>query len=133
MDQETPNASELTTEFLGGLWFCIGLSIPILIFSTDIQNLLEYELELPARDYLLLLWSTVLYAYGSWLFGIGLAVDLKNRKLYWQIVWRVISISGYCILVVYVLLLGVELFWLIAIFFDLLLLYNYLKMKVRQD
>lgn len=129
-DQNLHTADQITTEFLGRFWFCIALTIPILIFSVDFQTWFDYTIELPARHYLLFMWSSILFAYGSWLFVIGMIAEWKQRQPGMQTVYAVFSAIGfaYSVSLFYNLLPGAEAFWLMAVLIDGLLLCSYLEM-----
>jgi Cu2+-exporting ATPase len=134
-EQEIPDSNLVITEFFSKFWFCLALSIPILLFSLDLQAWFDYTIDISARQYLLLVWSSILYVYGGWSFVSGMMNELKKQQPGRQTFYAVASTIAflYNLGLFFNVLPGVELFWFMTLLIDGLLLFNYLEMKVQSD
>ncbi|GAB2522027.1 hypothetical protein [Spirosoma aerophilum] len=121
------------SEFQNRFWFCLALSLPILAYSTALQQQLGYQLELAGRPYLLLIWCTVSFLYGGWLFGLGMVMEVSQRQPGRQTLCLLVASLSY----LFSLILFTDQpfeknwFWLTALLMDGLLLSSYLELKLR--
>ena len=69
-------------DFRRRFWVSLIITVPILVLSPMIQDLLGYEFALfsDADQYILFVLSTLVYFYGGWPFLTGLADEFKDKQ-----------------------------------------------------
>ena len=65
-------------DFKKRFWICLILTIPILVFSSMIQDFFGYKLMLPGNKYFLLILSSIVYFWGGYPFIKGFRDEIKN-------------------------------------------------------
>ncbi|MCB2206801.1 MAG: cadmium-translocating P-type ATPase [Bacteroidetes bacterium] len=119
-------------DFRRRFWISLIITIPILVLSPMIQNLLGYEFSLIEKydQYLLFALSTIVYFYGGWPFLTGLADELKKKQpgMMTLIAVAITVAWGYSSVTTF----GVEgstFFWELATLIDIMLLGHWIEMK----
>lgn len=111
-------------------WISLALTIPVLVLSPMIQELLHFTLILPGNAYILLLISTVIYFFGGWSFLKGLyeEVSAKNPGMMTLIAIAISVAYFYSVATVFGLT-GHEFFWELVTLIDIMLLGHWIEMK----
>ncbi|MEO2068077.1 MAG: copper-translocating P-type ATPase [Desulfurobacteriaceae bacterium] len=106
------------------------LTIPILILSPFIQNLLGIRLSFPGDVYVLFGLSTVIYLYGGFPFLEGFVNEIRTKKpgMMTLIATAITTAYIYSSLVVFGLK-GKSFFWELATLIDIMLLGHWIEMK----
>jgi Cu2+-exporting ATPase len=116
-------------------WVSLALSVPVLIFSPMIQDLLGFRLSpFPGSEWIPFALSLVIFAYGGFPF-LRLAVpELRNREPgMMTLISLAISVALVYSLAAQVLGLGEGFFWELVTLIDIMLLGHWLEMRsVRQ-
>lgn len=106
------------------------LTIPILILSPLIQSLLGYSLRFPGDSLVLLLLSSIVYAYGGWPFLKGMVEELRKRTPGMMVLIGVAITAAYIYSMLTVLILpGKMFFWELATLIDIMLLGHWVEMR----
>ncbi len=128
MDQHQHMVADFRKRFI----VSIILTIPILLLSPLIQNLLKLEniLKFPGDSYVLFGLSSVVFFYGGWPFLKGIYNELKSRLP------GMMTLIALAITVAYVYssaivfgLSGTVFFWELATLIDVMLLGHWIEMK----
>jgi len=122
--------AHMIQDFKKRFWISLVLSLPVLMLSPMIQDLLGYELTIEASNYVLFGLSSVIYFYGGWPFLGGLADELKKKQLGMMTLIAVaITIAwGYSSATTFGLE-GKTFFWELATLIDVMLLGHWIEMK----
>ncbi len=119
-------------DFRRRFWISLGITVPILLLSPMLQDLLGYEFALfPEYDgYLLFVLSTIVYFYGGWPFLTGLKDELREKRpgMMTLIAVAITVAWGYSSATTF----GVEgstFFWELATLIDIMLLGHWIEMK----
>ncbi|BBL68372.1 heavy metal translocating P-type ATPase [Methanoculleus chikugoensis] len=107
------------------------LTIPILLLSKPVQELLGIAIRFPGSDYLLLALATAVYLYGGWPFLTGIVSELRARMP------GMMTLIAVAITVAYVyssaVVLGIVgeegFFWELATLIDIMLLGHWVEMR----
>ncbi|MGQ7869896.1 copper-translocating P-type ATPase [Sunxiuqinia sp. sy24] len=121
---------QMIRDFKKRFWISVVLTIPILILSPLIQELLGYKLTFEASQYILFGLSSIIYFYGGWPFLTGLADELKKKQSGMMTLIAVaITIAwGYSSATTFGLE-GKTFFWELATLIDIMLLGHWIEMK----
>lgn len=121
----------MVEDFRKRFWISLILTVPILALSPMIQKFIGLEsIAFKGSNYILLLFSTVLFFYGGKPFLIGL-VDEFRRRLPGMMTLIAVAITvafAYSVVVVFGLQ-GKLLFWELATLIDIMLLGHWIEMK----
>ncbi|NGP90045.1 heavy metal translocating P-type ATPase [Fodinibius halophilus] len=124
--------AHMAQDFLKRFWISIALTIPILIFSHMIQELLGLgtALQFTGDTYISFVLSSIVFFYGGWPFLKGLYDELKEPQP------GMMTLIGVAITAAYVystlVVFGVEgqvFFWELATLVDIMLIGHYIEMK----
>ncbi len=119
-------------DFRRRFWVSLILTLPILVLSPMIQDLLGYEFQLSQSldKYLLFALSTVVYFYGGWPFLSGLADELKKKQpgMMTLIAVAITVAWGYSSATTFGVA-GGSFFWELATLIDIMLLGHWIEMK----
>jgi Cu2+-exporting ATPase len=120
----------MVKDFRKRFWISLVITLPILVLSPMIQNILGYEVTFIFDKYVLFGLSTVVYFYGGWPFLSGLVDELKNKQpgMMTLIAVAITVAWGYSTATV----LGVPgktFFWELATLIDIMLLGHWIEMK----
>lgn len=106
------------------------LTLPILLLSAPVQQLLRYSLAFPGDQIFSLLLASGIYFYGGWPFLNGAAVELRRRR------WGMMVLISLAISVAYFYSAAVSLgwrgevlFWELATLIDIMLLGHWLEAR----
>ncbi|MBP8718633.1 MAG: copper-translocating P-type ATPase [Candidatus Atribacteria bacterium] len=117
-------------DFQRRFWFSLILTLPILILSPLIQDILGYRLIFRFDNYLLFGLSSLVYFYGGWPFLTGLIDELKKKQP------GMMTLIGVAITVAYgysaAITFGLEgkpFYWELATLIDIMLLGHWIEMK----
>lgn len=110
--------------------FSLILTIPVLLLSPMIQQLIGFELKFVGSFYILFFFSSVIYVYGGWPFIKGLYDELKAKSP------GMMTLIGFAISVAYFYssaivfgLPGKFFFWELVTLIDIMLLGHWIEMK----
>ncbi len=119
-------------DFRKRFWVSLAFTVPILVLSPMIQELLGYRFSVlqGADNYILFALSSVVYFYGGWPFLSGLAGELRKKQpgMMTLIAVAVTVAWGYSSATTF----GVEgstFFWELATLIDIMLLGHWIEMK----
>ena len=119
-------------DFQKRFWISLIITLPILILSPMIQDLLGYEFSLFLNfdKYILFALSTVVYFYGGWPFLTGLIKEFKKKQPGMMILIAVaITVAwGYSSATTFGVK-GSTFFWELATLIDIMLLGHWIEMK----
>ena len=119
-------------DFRKRFWISIVLTIPVLLLSPMIQDLLGFEFALvPDFDkYILFALSSVVYFYGGWPFLTGLINELRQKQPGMMTLIAVaISVAwGYSTAITFGVA-GSTFFWELVTLIDIMLLGHWIEMK----
>ncbi len=128
----TSHHAMMIKDFRKRFWISLALTIPVLILSPMIQDILSYQLALieGIDKYILLGLSTIIFFYGGWPFLTGLVNEVKQRQpgMMTLIAVAITVAWGYSAATT----LGVEgstFFWELATLIDIMLLGHWIEMK----
>ncbi len=117
-------------DFKKRFWISSVISIPILVFSPMIQDLLGYEWRLPGNPYILFALSTIVYFWGGWPFLKGFWKEIKQSGPgMMTLIAMAISVAYFYSTATVFGLEGVDFFWELATLIDIMLLGHWLEMK----
>ncbi len=124
---------DMARDMLRRFVVCTLLTVPILALTPEVQDLFGVTLGLPFEDVLLLVLSTIVFAYGGWPFLAGLVKELRARLP------GMMTLIGLAISVAYAYSAasvltagGTVFFWELATLIDIMLLGHYLEMRSVQ-
>lgn len=124
------------SDFKNRLWIAIILTIPILLLSPMLQQMLHLgtKLSFPGDIYLLFILSSALFLYGGWPFLKGLVNELSARQpgMMTLIAIAISAAYFYSSLVVFGVA-GQMFFWELATLIDIMLLGHWLEMRSVQS
>jgi Cu2+-exporting ATPase len=117
-------------DFRKRFWISLIVSIPILLLSPMIQDLLGYSLEFNYSEYLLFALSAFVYFFGGWPFLTGLVDEFKKKKpgMMTLIAVAITVAFGYSTATTFGLE-GKKFFWELATLIDIMLLGHWIEMK----
>lgn len=124
------NHIHMVKDFRRRFWFSLILTLPILILSPLIQNILGYELTFRFDNYLLFGLSSLVYFHGGWPFLTGLADELKKKQPgMMTLIGVAITVAfGYSSAITFGLE-GKTFYWELATLIDIMLLGHWIEMK----
>ena len=122
--------AHMIADFRKRFWISLVITLPILILSPMIQDILGYEISFNFDKYILFGLSTFVYFYGGWPFLSGFVDELKKKQpgMMTLIAVAITVAWGYSSATV----LGVEgktFFWELATLIDIMLLGHWIEMK----
>ncbi|MFZ2287003.1 MAG: copper-translocating P-type ATPase [Bacteroidales bacterium] len=119
-------------DFRRRFWISLVITLPILILSPMLQDLLSFRFSLlgDTDKYILFTFSTVVYFYGGWPFLAGLVDEIKKKRpgMMTLIAVAITVAWGYSSATTF----GVEgstFFWELATLIDIMLLGHWIEMK----
>nr|WP_223816167.1 MULTISPECIES: copper-translocating P-type ATPase [Adhaeribacter] len=117
-------------DFRKRFWISLLLSLPVIIISPMVQQILGYQLNIPYNMYISLVLSTIIFFYGGWPFLTGLKDELKKGSP------GMMTLIAIAITVAYVYstaivfgLEGMDFFWELATLIVIMLLGHWIEMK----
>ena len=117
-------------DFRKRFWISLVITVPILVLSPMIQDLLGYEFTFGFSGYILFALSSFVYFYGGWPFLTGLADELKKKQpgMMTLIAVAITIAFGYSSATTFGLE-GKKFFWELATLIDIMLLGHWIEMK----
>lgn len=117
-------------DFKKRFWVSLVLTIPVLILSPMIQELLHFTFVLPGNAYILLTISTVIYFFGGWPFIQGLYKEIKAKNPGMMTLIAIAISVAYLYSAATVFgLIGHEFFWELVTLIDIMLLGHWIEMR----
>jgi Cu2+-exporting ATPase len=122
----------MVADFRRRFWVCLVVTVPVLLLSPMIQDVLHISeaLDFPAKLYVLLAFSSFVYFYGGWPFLKGLKEEIAKREP------GMMTLVALAITVAYLysatVVFGIEgklLFWELATLIDIMLLGHWIEMR----
>jgi Cu2+-exporting ATPase len=126
------NHAAMVSDFKRRFWISAALTIPVLLLSPIIQQLLSIEkiLAFKGDGYLLFLFSSIIYFYGGWPFLKGFFSELSQRKPGMMVLIAVAISTAYFYSALTIFgLSGMPFFWELATLIDIMLLGHWIEMK----
>lgn len=120
----------MITDFRQRFLISLAVTVPILVLSPMIQNIIGYSINFEYTPYLLFVFSTFIYFYGGWPFIAGLANELKKKQpgMMTLIAVAITVAFGYSSATTFGLE-GKKFFWELATLIDIMLLGHWIEMK----
>jgi Cu2+-exporting ATPase len=121
----------MITDLWKRFWVCLGLTVPITLLSPYVQEWLGLaELRFPGYQYVLLVFSAVVWGWGGWPFFAGAAGEMRRlRPGMMTLVTTAISAAFFYSLAMVLGVGGDLFFWETATLVDIMLLGHWLEMR----
>lgn len=121
---------KMITDFRRRFWISAALTLPVLVLSPMIQDLLGYHLNFGFANYVLFSISGFIFFYGGWPFLNGLVDELKKKQpgMMTLIAVAITVAFGYSTATTFGLE-GKKFFWELATLIDIMLLGHWIEMK----
>ncbi len=119
-------------DFRRRFWVALILTVPILLLSTSIQELLGLRdrLAFSGEGYVLLALSTAIFVYGGWPFLTGMVSETRQRQPGMMTLIAIAITTSYAYSAATVLgLRGEPFFWELATLIDVMLLGHWIEMR----
>ncbi len=117
-------------DFKKRFWVSLIITIPILVFSSMIQQFFNYQLLLPGNKYILLALSSIIYFWGGWPFLKGFFGEIKKGAPgMMTLISMAISVAYFYSVATVFGLPGMDFFWELATLIVIMLLGHWLEMK----
>lgn len=128
------HAGHHTHDFLKRFWICLIVTIPILLLSHMIQQWLGFNFTFPGAEYVLLLLSTFIYAYGGWPFLKGMIGEINGHAIGMMTLVAIAITVAYLYSTAVVFgLQGMDFYWELATLIDIMLLGHWLEMRSQMS
>lgn len=117
-------------DFKKRFWFSLILSVPVILFSPMIQDIIGYSLGIPYQMWLSFALSSIIFFYGGWPFLKGLVEEVKSGApgMMTLIAVAITVAYGYSTAIVFGLE-GMDFFWELASLIVIMLLGHWIEMK----
>tara|TARA_R110002072_G_scaffold175495_8_gene331293 strand:- start:4667 stop:6769 length:2103 start_codon:yes stop_codon:yes gene_type:complete len=120
----------MIADFKKRFWVTLILTIPILFFSSMIQEFFGYDFLLPGNSYVLFALSTIVYFYGGWPFLKGFVSEIKKGAPgMMTLISMAISVAYFYSSATVFGLKGVDFFWELATLIAIMLIGHWIEMK----
>lgn len=117
-------------EFKRMFFVSLILTAPILLLSERIQEWFGFALRIPFQKEVLLLLSTVAYAYGGWPLLKGMLQEVGRRQPgMMTLIGTAISIAFFYSAGTILVIVGKDFFWELATLIDVMLLGHWIEAK----
>jgi P-type Cu2+ transporter len=129
---EHGNHAMMVADFKRRFWVSLAITVPVLVLSPLIQELLGIRdvVAFPSDTYVLWGLSSIVFAYGGYPFLKGLADELKSKSPgMMTLIGLAISVAYFYSSAVVFGLSGEFFFWELATLIDIMLLGHWLEMK----
>lgn len=121
---------QMIQDFKKRFWINLLVTLPVLVLSPMIQDILDFNLTFPGKSYILFVLSTFIFFYGGWPFTKGLVNEIKRRQP------GMMTLIGVAITVAWAYstattfgLEGTSFFWELATLIDVMLLGHWIEMR----
>src|SRR6056297_2457638 len=117
-------------DFKKRFWISLAITIPVLVLSPMIQEILGYSFSFPYASYVLFTLSAIIFFYGGWPFLKGLKDELAKKQpgMMTLIAVAITVAFGYSSATTFGLE-GKKFFWELATLIDIMLLGHWIEMK----
>ena len=106
------------------------LTLPVLFLSGAVQSLLGYSTNIPYQLYILIILSTVIYAYGGYPFLKGMVGEIKKRQPgMMTLIGTAITVAFFYSVYASLFTNGKDFFWELATLIDVMLLGHWIEMR----
>lgn len=120
----------MIADFKRRFWICTVLSVPVLLFSPMLQDLLGFSIRFGGMEYVSVALATFIYVYGGWPFLKGLVSELKSGGPgMMTLIAIAISVAWVYSTAVSFGLSGKVFYWELVTLIDIMLLGHWLEMK----
>tara|TARA_R110001632_G_scaffold232806_1_gene374705 strand:- start:72988 stop:75090 length:2103 start_codon:yes stop_codon:yes gene_type:complete len=120
----------MIADFKKRFWVTLILTVPILFFSSMIQEFFGYDFLLPGNSYILFALSTIVYFYGGWPFLKGFVSEIKKGAPgMMTLISMAISVAYFYSSATVFGLKGVDFFWELATLIAIMLIGHWIEMK----
>lgn len=124
------HAGHHTEDFLKRFWFCLILTIPVLLLSEMIQHWFGFKIAFAGDKYVLLLLGSIIYFYGGMPFLKGMVSEIRDKAIgMMTLVALAISVAFIYSVVIVFGLKGMNFFWELATLIDIMLFGHWLEMR----
>ncbi len=116
-------------------WLSFALTIPVVLYSSLIQDLLGFEMPaFPGSYWLPAILGTIIFFYGGWVFVKGAVAEIKDRApgMMTLISLAIVVAFGYSFATMF-FLEGVEFFWELASLITIMLFGHWMEMRSIQS
>jgi len=130
--EHTSHHAMMVADYRKRFWFSVVLTVPVLLLSPMLQNLigLRQVLRFAGDKYILFGLSTIIYIYGGLPFLKGIAKELRDRKPGMMTLIAIAISTAYIYSSIVVFgLKGKVFFWELATLIDIMLLGHWIEMK----
>jgi Cu2+-exporting ATPase len=113
-------------------WVSLVLTVPVLIYSDLLQGLLGYTAPtFPGSGYIGLVFGSIIYWYGGWVFLSGAVAELRNRMpgMMTLVALDITTAYGYSVATTLGLVEGMPLYWELATLVTIMLLGHWMEMR----
>ncbi|WP_319591065.1 copper-translocating P-type ATPase [uncultured Draconibacterium sp.] len=126
----TEHHKHMIADFRKRFWISLVLTIPILVLSPLIQQIIGYEIQFSFDNYILFGLSALIFFYGGWPFLTGLADELKKKQpgMMTLIAVAITVAFGYSTATTFGLK-GDSFFWELATLIDIMLVGHWIEMN----
>src|SRR6056297_3382085 len=117
-------------DFKKRFWISLAITIPVLVLSPMIQEILGYSFSFPYASYVLFTLSAIIFFYGGWPFLKGLKDELAKKQpgMMTLIAVAITVAFGYSSATTFGLE-GKKFFWELATLIDIMLLGHWIEMR----
>ena len=130
VETRPPRHVDHVEEFKRRLFVSLILTAPILLLSEMIQEWFGFALRIPFQKEVLLLLSTIVYAYGGWPFLKGMLQEVGRRQPgMMTLIGTAISIAFFYSAGTVLIIAGKDFFWELATLIDVMLLGHWIEAK----
>ncbi|MDY6784999.1 MAG: heavy metal translocating P-type ATPase [Cyanobacteriota bacterium] len=114
-------------------FICLILTVPILYFSTQLQNWLSYQaIQFPGSNWITLVFGIVIYFYGGWVFLKGAWHEFQSKIGMMTLIALAITVAFVYSLAVSFGFPGKPFYWELATLVDIMLLGHWVEMASVQ-
>jgi Cu2+-exporting ATPase len=120
----------MVKDFRKRFWVSLILTLPVLLLSPMVQDILGYHLPFEYSGYVLFALSSLIYFYGGWPFLTGLTDELRKKQpgMMTLIAVAITVAFGYSSATTFGLE-GKKFFWELATLIDIMLLGHWIEMR----
>ena len=117
-------------DFKKRFWISLALTLPVLVISPMVQEILGFSFTFPGDQYVLFVLSTIIFFYGGWPFLKGLFDELKDKSPgMMTLIGVAIAVAYFYSTAVVFGLEGMSFFWELATLIVIMLLGHWVEMK----
>lgn len=120
----------MIAEYRRRFWVSVALTVPVLLLSHTIQELLGFSLAFSGDRWIVFALSSIIFFFGGWPFLVGAVRELKARApgMMTLIAVAITAAYAYSSAVVFGLQ-GMDFFWELATLIDIMLVGHWIEMR----